>query len=211
MGTQPAMDGWSRWMLGAWAVVVMATGVGAAWDRAETGPTGAHGSGGERVVAQSDRTAPIVDQRATEAVAPAPPALPVAVEAPRVGLSAPLVAVGQTPGGALDVPGFGTAGWYQHSVVPRREGATRETRGNGTRNVQESKRCSDSTPCTMYKLFFLFGVQSRAVRCRPDAVSKGTQRKRWPHVRNNSRIAHVQKLMYNCTFNVRNNYPCSLL
>lgn len=45
-------------------------------------------------------------------------AAPVAIEAPTVGISTGLVAVGKTPDGALAVPDFGMAGWYRHSARP---------------------------------------------------------------------------------------------
>lgn len=100
---------------------MLVTGVGASLD-ARTAPPVAPGNGpvaaGEpRSVAPWDR---VGRDRAADQPAPAPA---VAVEAPAVGLQASLVPVGKTADGALDLPGFGTAGWYQHSVVPGAPGA----------------------------------------------------------------------------------------
>lgn len=108
-----------RLLLAAWSLLVLVTGVGAALDGAREQASVAADDG--VVVA---RAAPEVRAMTEDAVAAAPlPAVPVAVEAPAVGLAAPLVPVGKTPDGALAVPDFGTAGWYEHSARPGEPGA----------------------------------------------------------------------------------------
>lgn len=123
--------GWPRWMLGAWVAVVLVTGAGAASDRASDRIDGEPDQSRARSVERDllehrvERAgAPAADGLSPPSTAePAPPAAPVEVRAPSVGVVAPLVAVGKTPDGALAVPGFGTAGWYRHSAVPGSAGS----------------------------------------------------------------------------------------
>lgn len=46
------------------------------------------------------------------------PAPPVRVHAPTIDLDAPLIPVGLEPDGSMQVPDFGTAGWYQPGPPP---------------------------------------------------------------------------------------------
>lgn len=100
---------------------MLVTGIGASVD-ARTAPPAAPAH--DLAAAEEPRSVASrgVDPR-VDGAGRASPAPAVAVEAPAVGLQASLVPVGKTPDGALDVPGFGTAGWYQHSVVPGAPGA----------------------------------------------------------------------------------------
>lgn len=104
------MARWTTWLIGAWTFVILATGLGAALDASET-TTDSLGVGEVR---PSPATPPEAMQMSLVS-APSPPS---AVVAPAVGIKAPLVPVSKTPDGALAVPDFGTAGWYQHSPPP---------------------------------------------------------------------------------------------
>lgn len=115
------MTSWTTWLLGAWSALVLVTGVGAATDHQFAPDRGTSSAAALGLVATS---ADAAGAGGASSVGPATgSAPPVAVEAQGVALHAPLVAVGKTPDGALDVPDFGTAGWYQHSVVPGAPGA----------------------------------------------------------------------------------------
>lgn len=104
---------------------MLVTGVGAALDDHRRPAAAAAAAAGPSALvavpeAAADPGGAPVDLDPTN---PSPPAAPIAVEAPGVGIAAPLVSVGKTPDGALDVPDFGSAGWYEHSVVPGAPGA----------------------------------------------------------------------------------------
>lgn len=121
------MGRWISWLLGAWTGVVLATGVGAAVDarRAQAVALAAvepaQPAASDRSLAAPPPESPTAG--GASAAGPLDVAPPVAVEAPSVGLAAPLVPVGKTADGALAVPEFGTAGWYRHSVRPGAVGA----------------------------------------------------------------------------------------
>lgn len=110
---------WRTWILGAWTALVLVTGIAGAWDASrDTGSAAAVGS--------SLASVSPADSRVTDGSEPDDPAVvspPSVVEAPAVGLAAPLVPVGKTSDGALAVPAFGTAGWYRHSPVPGSPGS----------------------------------------------------------------------------------------
>lgn len=108
---------WRSWLLAAWSLLVLVTGVGAAVDIAIARPDARSHAGS--VVASAVSTSGAAPLRGGVPAA----ALPTAVEAPAVGLVASLVPVGKTPDGALAVPDFGVAGWYEHSVRPGERGA----------------------------------------------------------------------------------------
>lgn len=109
---------WKLWLLGAWSLLVMVTGAGAAWD----GIAAQAASASSPTVAAASSGTPAEPLPEASGRAPTPSG-PVAVEAPAIGLAVPLVPVGKTPDGALAVPDFGVAGWYQHSVAPGDPGA----------------------------------------------------------------------------------------
>lgn len=118
------MFGWTKWLLGAWTAVVLTTGAAAAVD--ETGATGRDAIGRDGLVgaaAPGARTGLHSTTVGTATPSVDAVSLPVSVEAPAVGLSAPLVPVGKSADGALAVPDFGNAGWYRHSVRPGAPGA----------------------------------------------------------------------------------------
>lgn len=108
---------WKLWFLGAWSLLVMVTGAGAAWDA----PATQSASASSPVVAAAS-VAPAGVQVGNPGRGAAS-AVPVTVEAPAIGLSVSLVPVGKTADGALAVPDFGVAGWYQHSARPGAPGA----------------------------------------------------------------------------------------
>ncbi len=102
-------------MLASWIVGTTSVGVAGAMDGpAETG---------DSVVGRVPTAASLEARPSASAVvAPPPVAVPVTVDAPSVGLSTPLVPVGKLPDGALEVPDFGTAGWYEPGVRPGQVG-----------------------------------------------------------------------------------------
>lgn len=114
------MTPWTTWLLGAWSALVLVTGVGAAIDL-QPGPAPSELSSPRGRLLAAGAT--LGDETASAPTDLRVPAAPVAVEARGVTLLAPLVAVGKTPDGGLAVPDYGTAGWYQHSVVPGFPGA----------------------------------------------------------------------------------------
>lgn len=117
------MTSWIPWLLRAWAGLVLVVAVAAVVD---------HEPDRRTTVAEGDSepvAAPATSVPASTTVAdPVEPvaepivAAPVGVDASAVGISADLVPVGKTPDGALDVPDFGLAGWYRHSVRPGENG-----------------------------------------------------------------------------------------
>lgn len=106
-------DAWKLWVLGAWSLLVLVTATGAAFDAAAA----------EAAVRPPERAVAAATPAAPEPAPGPAAAAPVAVEATAVGLVAPLVPVGKTPDGAMVVPDFGVAGWYEHSVRPGEPGA----------------------------------------------------------------------------------------
>lgn len=118
------MFGWTRWLLGAWTAVVLATGAAAAVDETRTARYDVVGRDGLVGAADAGARTGLSSTTARSAT-PAADAVsaPVSVEAPAVALAAPLVPVGKAADGALAVPDFGNAGWYRHSVRPGAPGA----------------------------------------------------------------------------------------
>lgn len=126
----PMRSDWLTWMLRAWAGLVLLIGVAAVVDHESADPPVAAISSIAPVAdpspnaAPPDLTTPVPDEPdAAPGAVPRPAAMPVAIEAPAVGIAADLVAVGKTSDGALAVPDFGMAGWYEHSVRPGETGA----------------------------------------------------------------------------------------
>lgn len=105
---------WSHWLLGAWIVLTTTLGTAAAADLRSGHPSG-RGHAVTIPAATGIASAPAPGNGAVAA--------PIAVEAPRVGLSAPLVPVGKEADGAMEVPDFGTAGWYEPGARPGQPGA----------------------------------------------------------------------------------------
>lgn len=132
-------DRWLPWLLHAWTGIVLSVGVAAAIDGGPEARVPRIGAGVDAAAAATPPSsmpslpAGTTTQAADSAEAQPSPSsaaetgafvsVPVAVEAEAVGIDAPLVAVGKTPDGALAVPDFGNAGWYENSVRPGERGA----------------------------------------------------------------------------------------
>jgi hypothetical protein len=123
-----------RWifrLLAAWIAVALVAGMGGTLvvaARPGTPPAtevaGAAGADGTDFGPTADRSEPrplpgsvVTPTTAVQVAAP------VAVTAAAVDIHAPLVAVGKEPDGAMSVPDFGTAGWYDGSVRPGAPGS----------------------------------------------------------------------------------------
>ena len=127
------MSDWLQWLLRAWISVALLVGLAAAADDGD-GSSRARAAEASTPEIPASETADIETRATTTTTRPGaastssasdtPPvvARPIGVDAPSVGISADLIPVGKTPDGALAVPDFGTAGWYEQSVRPGEDG-----------------------------------------------------------------------------------------
>jgi sortase (surface protein transpeptidase) len=125
--TEPALVDccapWRTWCLGAWIALVLAVAVGAAAERPAPSVAATEAIADAPAPGQApEPTPPRPSVPTTPSTSPAIVAAPVAVTAPAIGLQAELLPVGKTPDGAVDVPDFGTAGWYEPGPRPGQAG-----------------------------------------------------------------------------------------